>query len=88
MRVRRTSAKVLWRLKRQAQARDRELLDRGAAAPETMIFLRPDRLKNVRIVWPKTSLRDVAEGERRGTRKQNKSKTRKLPSKRRTRQGQ
>lgn len=51
MKPRRLSGERLWRMKREQQARDRELVARGAVRPEAMLFLRPDRLRGARITW-------------------------------------
>src|SRR2546429_9790500 len=56
--VRVVSGKRLWAMKRQAQARDRDLAARGAVQPESMLLLRPDRLQGARVSWPDTSLND------------------------------
>jgi hypothetical protein len=52
------SAKRLWAMKREAQARDRERVAKGAVLPEAMLLLRPDQLRGARIEWPKGSLLD------------------------------
>jgi TDG/mug DNA glycosylase family protein len=52
------SARTLWRWKREQQARDRELVASGTVRPESMLLIRPEMLKGVRIVWPDISLVD------------------------------
>jgi addiction module RelB/DinJ family antitoxin len=56
--IRAVSAKRLWEVKRQAQARDHELMAQGKARPEAMLLLRPDRLREASIQWPDASLND------------------------------
>lgn len=56
--VRTVSAKRLWAMKRQAQARDRELAAAGAVSPEAVRLLRPKRLQGARIRWPDATLID------------------------------
>src|SRR6185312_15998305 len=50
--VRTVSAKRLWAMKRQAQARDRELVAAGAVSPDAVLLLRPQRVQGARIRWP------------------------------------
>ncbi len=56
------SARQLWAMKRASQARDRNLIASKAVAPETMFFIRPNKVRSARIKWPDTFLRDT-EGE-------------------------
>ncbi len=56
--VRFASAKRLWAMKREAQARDHELLARGAVSPDALLLLRPARLQGVRVRWPDEPLSD------------------------------
>ncbi|MDE2050669.1 MAG: type II toxin-antitoxin system RelB/DinJ family antitoxin [Gammaproteobacteria bacterium] len=56
--VRFASAKRLWAMKREAQARDHELLARGAVSPESLLLLRPERLRGARVRWPDAPLSD------------------------------
>ena len=56
--ARRVSQKALRRMKSAQQMRDRELVAKGAVPPEAMLFLRPERLKGVRITWPRGPLTD------------------------------
>lgn len=48
----------LWAMKRESQARDRQLLARGQVQPEALMFLKPQHLEEARVRWPKTRLRD------------------------------
>lgn len=52
------SARTLWRWKREQQARDREFVASGKVRAESMLFIRPEMLKGVRIIWPDVSLVD------------------------------
>lgn len=56
--VRAASGKRLWAMKRRAQERDHRLIARGDIEPESMLLLRPKRLKGSRIQWPEGSLVD------------------------------
>lgn len=56
--VRVASSKRLWAMKRKSQARDRDLLARGAVAQEDLMVLRPKRLQGARITWPDVPLID------------------------------
>jgi hypothetical protein len=56
--VRVVSGKLLWAMKRKAQARDHELAACGDVPAEAMLLLRPKRLEGARIEWPDTSLTD------------------------------
>lgn len=51
-------SKRLWAMKRKSQARDRDLLARGAMAPEDLMLLRPKRLQGARVIWPDVPLID------------------------------
>lgn len=57
-RVRLTSQDRLWTMKREAQARDRLAVSRGAISPESMRMLREQRLLGASIEWPDASLLD------------------------------
>jgi addiction module RelB/DinJ family antitoxin len=46
------SKKRFWAMKRAQQARDRDAVASGAIKPESMLLLRPDRIKGAKIVWP------------------------------------
>lgn len=50
--VRVVPGKHLRAMKRAAQARDRALSARGEVPPESMLMLRPARLKGARVEWP------------------------------------
>lgn len=52
------SSKRLWAMKRKSQARDRDLLARGAVTQEALTLLRPKRLEGSRIIWPDAPLSD------------------------------
>jgi len=54
----RTSARQLWRMKRQSQRRDHALIARGEVPSETMHLLRGKRVRGARIIWPGTTLVD------------------------------
>ena len=56
--VGRASSKRLWGMKRKSQARDRDLLARGAVKQEALMLLRPERLQGARIIWPDAPLID------------------------------
>ena len=51
-------AKLLWEMKRVSQARDRELVARGALSAEDLMLVKPKDLRGARIRWPKTKLSD------------------------------
>ncbi|SRR5579872_278951 len=48
----------LWAMKRQSQARDRQLVAIGRVQPEELMFLKPEDLEGARVQWPKARLRD------------------------------
>lgn len=50
-----------WRMKREAQARDQELLASGEISSEEMWLLKPERLRGARLRWPDVSLIDDEE---------------------------
>lgn len=50
--VRAVSGKRLRAMKRASQARDRALAERGDVPPESMLLLRPERLRGARVEWP------------------------------------
>lgn len=50
--VRAVSGKRLREMKRKAQERDHALLESGHVSPESMMLLRPHRLKGARVEWP------------------------------------
>lgn len=52
-------ARQLWAMKRASQKRDRKLVANKTVAPETLHFLRGDRMRGFRIDWPDTPMRDV-----------------------------
>lgn len=52
------SGELLWRMKRSQQARDRDLVARGAVSPEDVMLVKPTALRGARIRWPKAKLRD------------------------------
>jgi inhibitor of KinA sporulation pathway (predicted exonuclease) len=45
-------------MKRASQKRDYEIAARGAVPPEAFLFLRPDKIKDVRLEWPDVGLLD------------------------------
>jgi hypothetical protein len=45
-------------MKRESQARDRELVALGQVHPEALMFLKPADLEGARVQWPKARLRD------------------------------
>ena len=47
------SADELWRLKREAQARDRELAARGKFAQGQNLLIRPEVAQAAEVIWPK-----------------------------------
>lgn len=50
--MRSISQKRLWAMKRAQQARDRAAVASGALKPESVLLIRPDRIKGAKIVWP------------------------------------
>lgn len=56
--IREVPGEVLWRMKRSSQARDRELVARGAASPEDLMLVKPAALRGARIRWPNAKLSD------------------------------
>jgi DNA-damage-inducible protein J len=60
--VREVSGEMLWRMKRSSkrssQARDRELVARGAVAAEDLMLIKPKALRGARIRWPNAKLSD------------------------------
>lgn len=56
--VRVVSGKQLRAMKRATQSRDRALVERGEVPPESMLMLRPERLKGARVEWPEDSQLD------------------------------
>lgn len=55
------SAKCMRAMKRASQARNRELVASGGVPPEAVFLVRPDKLQNARIEWPRGSLLDEEE---------------------------
>jgi addiction module RelB/DinJ family antitoxin len=56
--IREVSGEMLWRMKRSSQARDRELVARGAVAAEDLMLIKPKALRGARIRWPNAKLSD------------------------------
>ena len=54
------SAKQFWKMKRDAQERDRKLAASGKVPPEVFLLLRPDLLKGAKLKWPEDLLDDPA----------------------------
>jgi addiction module RelB/DinJ family antitoxin len=54
----RVSGKRLWQMKRASQARDRDLLARGALSAEDVMLIKPKALRGARIRWPTAKLSD------------------------------
>lgn len=50
--MRSVSQKRLWAMKRAQQARDRAAVASGTIKPESVLLIRPDRIKGAKIVWP------------------------------------
>lgn len=50
--VRAVPGKQLRAMKRASQARDRALVQRADLPAESMLFLRPERLRGARVEWP------------------------------------
>ena len=56
--IREVSGELLWQMKRSSQARDRELVSRGAVSPEDLMLVKPKALRGARIRWPNAKLSD------------------------------
>jgi len=56
--IREVSGELLWRMKRSSQARDRELVARGAVSLEDLMLVKPKALHSARIRWPTAKLSD------------------------------
>jgi DNA-damage-inducible protein J len=56
--VRVASGKRLWQMKRASQARDRDLVARGAFSAEDVMLVKPKDLRGARIRWPTAKLSD------------------------------
>ena len=56
--VRVASGKQLWEMKRASQARDRQLVARGALSPEDVMLVKPKALRGASIRWPTAKLSD------------------------------
>jgi addiction module RelB/DinJ family antitoxin len=52
------SGKQLWQMKRASQARDRQLVARGALSPEDVMLIKPKALRGATIRWPTAKLSD------------------------------
>jgi addiction module RelB/DinJ family antitoxin len=52
------SGKRLWQMKRASQARDRDLLARGALSAEDVMLIKPKALRGASIRWPTAKLSD------------------------------
>ena len=60
-------AEKMWAMKRESQARDRELIASGAVSSGRFLFIRPDMLRGAKFVWPEGSLLDEAPKSSEGT---------------------
>jgi hypothetical protein len=56
--IREVSGELLWQMKRASQARDRELVARGAVSSEDLMLVKPKDLRGARIRWPNAKLSD------------------------------
>jgi DNA-damage-inducible protein J len=56
--IRTVSGEILWQMKRSSQARDRELVARGAVSAEDLMLIKPKALRSARIRWPNAKLSD------------------------------
>jgi addiction module RelB/DinJ family antitoxin len=56
--VRVVSGKRLWQMKRASQARDRQLMARGALSAEDVMLIKPKALRGASIRWPRAKLSD------------------------------
>jgi DNA-damage-inducible protein J len=52
------SGKRLWAMKRDSQERDHQLVARGDVPPESVMLLRPKRLKGYQVQWQDAPLID------------------------------
>lgn len=56
--VRVISSKQLWQMKRASQARDHQLVARGALSAEDVMLVKPKALRGASIRWPTAKLSD------------------------------
>jgi addiction module RelB/DinJ family antitoxin len=56
--VRVVPGELLWQMKRVSQARDRDLVARGAVSAEDMMLIKPKTLRGAKIRWPNVKLSD------------------------------
>ena len=52
------SAEWLWRLKREAQSRDRASVKKGKLPPDAVLLIRPWHFDGAAIKWPEGPLND------------------------------